>query len=118
MDLSMAFAVRQHDPPSIEVRITFGIFAGRDATPAEIDRLAEWLLDEVGEVSIISEERHEIDSHVEASVHQVRIEVSADRVPAGPADRTAIEERILERAEHWVRVCVSERHAEIADGVS
>jgi hypothetical protein len=28
-----------------------------------------------------------------------------------------IEDRILERAEHWARVCVSERHAEIADGV-
>ena len=113
----MAFAVHRHDPPAIEVRINFGIFAGREATAAEIDRLAEWLLDEVGEVSIISEERHEIDAKVEASVHQVRIEVSADRVPSDPAERSAIEGRILERAEHWARVCVAERHAEIADGV-
>src|SRR3954469_15610839 len=117
MDLSMAFAVRQHDPPSIEVRVNFGVFAGRDATPAEIDRLAEWLLDEVGEVSIISEERHEIDAHVEASVHQVRIEVASDRVPAAGPERDAVIERIVERAEHWARLCVSERHAEIADGV-
>ena len=116
-DPTMAFAVHRHDPPAIEVRINFGVFAGREATPAEIDRLAEWLLDEVGEVSIISEERHEIDAHVEASVHQVRIEVSSDRVPAGDAERRAIEERILERAEHWARLCVAERHAEIADGV-
>lgn len=113
----MAFAVHRHDAPAIEVRINFGIFAGREATAAEIDRLASWLLDEVGEVSIISEERHEIDANVEASVHQVRIEVSADRVPADPAERTAVEERILERAEHWAHVCVAERHAEIADGV-
>ena len=63
----MAFAVRKHDPPAIEVRINFGVFAGRDATAAEIERLAQWLLDEVGEVSIISEERHEIDAQVEAS---------------------------------------------------
>ena len=69
----MAFAVSQTAAPAIEVRVNFGIFAGRDATAAEIDRLAEWLLDEVGEVSIISEERHEIDAHVEASVHPVRI---------------------------------------------
>jgi hypothetical protein len=116
-ELNMAFAVHRHDPPAIEVRINFGIFAGRDATAAEIDRLAEWLLDEVGEVSIISEERHEIDAHVEASVHQVRIEVAADRIPAEPAERAKIEERILERAEHWARLCVAERHAEIADGV-
>ena len=113
----MAFVVQQHDVPAIEVRINFGIFAGREATAAEIDRLAEWLLDEVGEVSIISEERHEIDANVEASVHQVRIEVSADRVPGDPTERAAVEGRILERAEHWARVCVAERHAEISDGV-
>ena len=118
MDPTMAFTVHRHEPPAIEVRVNFGIFAGREATPAEIDRLADWLLDEVGDVSIISEERHEIDAHVEASVHQVRIEVSADDVPADPAARAAIEERILERAEHWARQCVADRHAEVADGVS
>ena len=106
----MAFAVQRDDPPAIEIRVNFGVFAGREATPAEIDRLAEWLLDEVGEVSIISEERHEIDAHVEASVHQVRIEVASDRVPAAGAERDAIQERILERADHWARTCVAERH--------
>src|SRR3954452_8773547 len=111
----MAFAVHQHDPPALEVRINFGVYAARAATPAEIDRLAEWLLDEVGEVSIISEERHEIDAHVEASVHQVRIEAAAEDIVG--ADREDLEQRILERAEHWARLCVSERHAEIADGV-
>jgi hypothetical protein len=117
MEPSMAFAVHDHDTPAIEVRINFGIFAGRDATAAEIDRLAEWLLDEVGEVSIIAEERHEIDANVEASVHQVRIEVSADRVPGDPVERAAIEARIVERAEHWAHLCVAERHVEIADSL-
>ncbi len=110
----MAFAVHRHELPAIEVRVNFGVFAGRDATAAEIDRLAQWLLDEVGEVSIISEERHEIDAHVEASVHQVRIEIS-DGVPEGDVEREALERRILERAQYWVRQCVTERHAEIAD---
>ena len=113
----MAFAVYDHDAPAIEVRINFGIFAGRDATAAEIDRLAEWLLDEVGEVSIISEERPEIDANVEASVHQVRIEVAADGVPADRAERAALEARIVERAEHWANLCVAERHVEIADSL-
>jgi hypothetical protein len=114
MDPSMAFAVHRHEPPAIEVRVNFGVFAGRDATAAEIDRLAQWLLDEVGEVSIISEERHEIDAHVEASVHQARIEIS-DGVPEGDVEREALERRILERAQYWVRQCVTERHAEITD---
>src|SRR6478735_12032045 len=86
MEPRMAFAVHGHEPPAIEVRVNFGVFAGRDATAAEIDRLAQWLLDEVGEVSIISEERHEIDAHAEASVHQVRVEIS-DEVPEGDVER-------------------------------
>jgi hypothetical protein len=113
-DPTMAFVVQRHESPAIEVRVNFGIFAGRDATTAEIDRLAEWLLDEVGEVSIISEERHEIDAHGEASVHQVRIEVDTSRVNG---NRAEVEQRILERAEYWARLCVAERHSEITDGV-
>jgi hypothetical protein len=110
---TMAFAVRGHDLPAIEIRVNFGMFAGRDATSAEIERLAAYLLDEVGEVSIISEVRHEIDAQVEASVHQVRIEVAADRVPGeGPA-REELEGRILERAEYWARLCVAERHIDV-----
>jgi hypothetical protein len=109
-DPTMAFVADGRGRPALEVRVNFGVFAGRAATPAEIDRLAEWLLDEVGEVSIISEERHEIDGHGEASIHQVRIELdeAAD-------DETA--RRIVERAEHWMRLCVADRHAEITDGV-
>jgi hypothetical protein len=114
---TMAFAVERQTPPAVEVRVNFGVFAGREATAAEIERLAEWLLDEVGEVSIISEERHEIDANVEASVHQVRIEVAADRVPPAGPERESVIERLVERAEHWARMCVAERHAEIADGV-
>jgi hypothetical protein len=113
-DLTIAFPVQRHEPPGIEVRVNFGMFAGRGATPAEIDRLAEWLLDEVGEVSIIAEVRHEIDANVEASVHQVRIEVAADGVPADAVARAQIEGRILERAEHWARACIADRHVDVA----
>ena len=104
----MAFVVDRRDAPAVEVRVNFGVYAGRAATPAEIDRLAGWLLDEVGAVSIIAEERHEIDGHGEASIHQVRIELEA-----GDAE---LEQRILERAEYWARLCVADRHAELTDG--
>jgi hypothetical protein len=115
-DPSMAFVVDRRDPPAIEVRVNFGVFAGREATSAEIDRLAEWLLDEVGAVSIVSEERHEIDGHGEASIHQVRIEVERDGVPADAEERAGVERRIVERAEHWARLCVADRHADLTDG--
>lgn len=107
-DPALAFIVEDHSPPKIEVRVNFGVFAGREATPAEIDRLAEWLLDEVGEVAIVSEEHHEIDTHGEAVIHQVRIDVA-------DGDRE-LAEKILARAWHWARLCVEERHAEITDG--
>jgi hypothetical protein len=110
VDPTLAFVV-EPPPPGIEVRVNFGVFAGRGATPAEIDRLAEWLLDEVGEISIIAEERHEIDAHAEASVHQVRIEIAPENVPDNAWRRRMLEQRVLERAGHWARVCVSERHA-------
>ena len=112
----LAFCVSRPAPPALEVRVNFGVFAGREATPAEIDRLAEWLLDEVDDISIISEERHEIDADVEASVHQVRIEVGPEQLGNG-TDHDELERRILERAEHWAHVCVADRHAEITDGV-
>jgi len=111
----MAFPVRPRVQPGIEVVVNFGVFAGREATAAEIDRLAEWLIDEVGEVSIISEERHETDGRVEASVHQVRIEVGTDQVPRDEGERATLEERVVERAEHWARLCVAERHADVAE---
>ena len=110
IDPTVAFVVEQPQP-GIEVRVNFGLVAGRGATPAEIDRLAEWLLDEVGEVSIIAEERHEIDAHVEASIHQVRIEVDPDNLPDDPFRRRALEQRLVDRASHWARICATERHA-------
>ena len=110
LDPTLAFVVEQPQP-GIEVRINFGVLAGRNATPAEIDRLAEWLLDEVGEVSIIAEERHEIDARVEASVHQVRIEVAPESLPTDPFRRRSLEQRLLDRASHWARLCATERRA-------
>jgi hypothetical protein len=117
MEPNMAFLVVPGDMPAVEVCVNFGVYAGREATTAELDRLAGWLLDEVGDVSIISEERHEVSANAEASVHQVRIEVAAGRVPRDLGERALLEERILERAEHWAHLCISERHAEISDNV-
>ena len=43
----IAFATRTFEPPGLEIRVNFGVFAGREATPAEIDELAVHLLDKV-----------------------------------------------------------------------
>jgi len=112
---TITFAVEERSEPGLEIRVNFGVFAGRAATAAEIDRLAEWLLDEVGEVSIISEDRHEIDENVEAAVHQVRIEVAQDRVPEDAPGREELVQKLVERTDHWARACIADRHVEVAD---
>ncbi|MEJ7569487.1 MAG: hypothetical protein WKF41_14630 [Gaiellaceae bacterium] len=111
----IAFVAEPRPPAVIEVRVNFGIFAGREVTPAEIDELARVLLPEVPSVSIVAEQRHEIDTEVEVALHQLRIEVAAEALPAG-ADVPTLATRLATLAEHWAEGCISERHAEITEG--
>lgn len=86
-----------------DIRVNFGMFAGRDATQAEIDDLARTLLDEVSAVTIVAEQRTIADREMEASVHQIRIELD-DEDPQRP----------LLLAEQWAEACVAERHSEFS----
>jgi hypothetical protein len=106
---ALAFATRTFEPPALEIRVNFGMFAGREATPAEIDDLAEELLDKVTGVAIVAEERHEISSHSEASLHQVRIEVSGDELPDDEHELDEMRGRLIEAAERWARECIAGR---------
>jgi hypothetical protein len=113
VDTLIAFATTS-EPPPLEIRVNFGVFAGRPATPAEIDELARALIPEVGEVSIVAEERHEIGEEAEASLHQVRIEVDDEHLP----DSEMVEdltERLVATAEDWARACIADRSAEVSE---
>lgn len=103
------------EPPNIEIRINFGVFAGREATAAELDDLAHTLIREVGEISIVSEQRHEVSTEVEASVHQVRVVLDEAQLPAGAGDRAALVERLVDAADAWARTCIAERAVEVSD---
>jgi hypothetical protein len=107
----LAFCVSRAETSALEVRVNFGVFAGRQVTPAEIDELGRWLLDEVSAVTIIAEDRHELDATLETSVHLVRIEVADRQVPSNDLDRRRLERILVERAEHWARSCIADRHA-------
>lgn len=111
----IAFATRTFEPPALEIRVNFGLFAGREATPAEIDELAAELLDKVTEVGIVSEERHEIGPHSEAALHQVRIEVGDDDLPDDEHEIDELRGRLVETAERWVRGCIAQRHVEVGE---
>jgi hypothetical protein len=87
-----------------DILVNFGMFAGRDATQAEIDLLAQDLLAEVQTITIVAEQRTVADRDMEASVHQIRIELDEDDP-----------QRPLWIAERWAHACVAERHAEITE---
>jgi hypothetical protein len=110
----IAFAVDQ-DPSGLEIRVNFGIFAGRDATSAELEELGKLLVPEAGEVSIVGEQRHEISGDAEVVLHQVRVSVSPEIVPNDPAERNELCERLVTLAEIWARQCINERRSEITD---
>jgi hypothetical protein len=111
-EAKIAFAVsRLEAQPALEVRVNFGIFAGRQATPAEIEELGAYMLDEVTPITIIAEERHELDGRLETSVHLVRIEVAAAQVPDNDFERRRLEQKLVERAEHWAKACIERRHS-------
>ena len=107
MEAPVAFRVEGPGPTPLEVRINFGLFTARGATPAEIDDLARALKDILPAFEIVAEERHEFSDAVEASVHQVV--VHARKV------NDVIADRIVEAAEQWAKACFAVRHSDLTD---
>lgn len=112
---AIAFCTREADSPGLEVRINFGVFAGRDATPAEIDDLGKALLPVVGEVTVVAEQRRELTEEVEVALHQVKVEIASEQLPESELELGELCGRLVERAERWARACFDERHAEVAE---
>jgi hypothetical protein len=79
-----------------DVRVNFGVFAGRNATQAEIDDLARALRNKADAFAIIAEERHEFGHSVEATVRQIVIEIPQL-------------DGVLEIAERWALDCIHSR---------
>ena len=104
MEPSTVF-VAEPTTSALEVRVNFGLLTGREATPAELDDLANRLIRLLGTVSVVAEHRQETDGHAETELHQVRIDLG----PEAPADEVAA------IAEHWADDCFASRHAEIAE---
>ena len=106
----LAFVSEADEPADVEIRVNFGVFAGRDVTLAEIDRLGRALLDELPRVSIVAVHRHELEREHEAVVHQVKVEARGDG-----GDVEGLRERLQWLTEAWARECISERHAEVSE---
>jgi hypothetical protein len=96
---ALAFQDADQARPALVVRVNFGVYAGRNATQAEIDDLARSLRDVVDSLAIVAEERHEFGGDVEAMLRQIVVEIESG-VDA---------EEVIGRAEAWARSCIATR---------
>ena len=98
---TLVFTGESSEGAAAEIVVNFGVYSGRLATPAEIERLAGSLLTEIESVEIICEQRYVFDREVEASVYRIRVEIAAG------ADRSSDALRGL--VEDWAADCIGER---------
>ncbi len=81
--------------------VNFGMFAGREATPAEIERLGETLLEHADSVEVVCEGRYRFDRESAARVYQLRVEL--------PRALDASSDELAAPVEDWARECLAER---------
>lgn len=98
---ALVFVDEPEGREDLELVVNFGVFAGREATPAEVERLARMLLEDVEDVEIVCEQRYEFDREVEATVYRIRIEL-----PPGNAGRLGV---LRDAVDAWARDCIGER---------
>ena len=102
MDNTVAF-IGDADDSTVEIVVNFGPLTGREATIAEVDRLARRLLEHVDDVTIVACRRHELTRDHETIVHQVLVIAP---VPERVADV------LRERCEAWAHECATDRTVE------
>lgn len=99
MDLTTAF-VRSTADGTVDVVVNFGPLSGREATQAEVDRLARRLLTVAADVRVHAVRTHDMGPDRETIVHQVVVEADAS------ADRA---EAVRDICEDWALDCAEER---------
>ena len=88
--------------------VNFGMFAGRDVSQLELDRLGADLLRLVDGVAVVSEHRHEFAAHSAIDLHQVRVEIDRAVLPPDEPDLEALRVRVAEALEEWLHSCLTE----------
>jgi hypothetical protein len=92
--------------PAIEFTVNFGVFAGREVSRRELERLSHALLPLVRSVSIAAEQRLEVGTDAAVALHQVRVEIANDALPEDE-DVEALRSRIAQTVEEWLNSCLT-----------
>ena len=102
MNPTIAF-LRPDTGGALEIVVNFGPLTGREATLAEIDRLARRLLEIAEHVRVHAVRSHDMSPETETIVHQVIVEADA---PASDG------ERLRDICEAWAADCAADRSLE------
>jgi hypothetical protein len=106
VDTTIAF-VRPAPDGATEIVVNFGLLSGREATLAEVDRLARRLCDAMPEVRVHAVRTHDMDASSESVVHQVVVEAGT---------RPDAVEKLRAVCETWASECAEERSLEPLGG--
>lgn len=96
----MTAFVRSDADRAIEIVVNFGPLSGREATLAEVDRLARRLLSIAVAVRVHAVRTHDVGRDSESIVHQVIVEAEA---------RTSEADALRQVCETWAADCAAER---------
>jgi hypothetical protein len=99
MDTTIAFL----RPASDEIVVNFGLLSGREATLAEVDRLARRLCELMVEVRVHAVRTHDMTRDSESIVHQVVVEAGTDATDL---------ETMRSVCEEWAKECAEDRSLE------
>jgi hypothetical protein len=94
-------------PAALEFCVNFGIFAGREVSRREIERLGEALLPLVEVVSIAAEHRYEVGEHSTVALHQVHVEIGPTALPADDRDVEQVRTEIADVLQRWLDECLT-----------
>jgi hypothetical protein len=93
--------------PALEFTVNFGVFAGREVSRRELERLSIALLPIIPSVSIAAEQRFEVGTDASVALHQVRVEVTNEALPDDEPDIEALRARIAETIKQWLNDCLT-----------
>jgi hypothetical protein len=96
-----------NDSP-LELIVNFGVFARRETTRPDIDKLGEVLLGLVSGATLFAGHRYEFAHRAaESAAYEVRIEFPPFILPTEEAELEPLVDKLLEAVRAWARDCAA-----------
>jgi hypothetical protein len=115
MDVEPIAVSVSRDSP-LELTVNFGIFARRETSPSEIDKLGELLLELVSGVTLFAGHRYEFSQGAaESTAYEVKIDFPPFILPTEKDELEPLVGKLLETVDLWAHETVARPPAEGED---